>query len=183
VNQPPPGFPGAADPPLGRIAIGGFGRVALACSVLVLAAIVVTLSGGAGFGGALGALFGTQSGAHRSAAPAVQAGAPVAPAGFVRAAPRAPAVRVSPPARRRQGARGAPRQSPPAASRPAPLVGAPPAPPVQVPQPAPLPQGQVQHAVDMTRQVLDPAAPAARPVTDQAAATVGQLCGLLGGCP
>jgi hypothetical protein len=186
VSAPPVGLARLAEPPLARVAAGGFGRVALACCVLVLAAIVVTMSGGAGFGGALDALFGTHADTSRKAAPPVRAAAPAL--SVRRAAPRRHVNAVTParpPANRRRAA--SPRRSAPVAERPAPAAPAPvpvPAPaPVQIPKPAPDTNRQLERTVETVKQVAVPLAPAAQPVTDQLTTTVGQVCGMLGGCP
>src|SRR5213083_2752121 len=59
----PPALGAAASPPapLGRIAAGGLGRLALAGAVLALAAVAVTMSGGTGLGSRFGGLFGLRS--------------------------------------------------------------------------------------------------------------------------
>lgn len=189
MNAPPFAGIAAAPTPLGRIAAAGLGRVALAALVLVLAAVVVTVSGSSGLGGRLGSLFGLRSDAQKKKPVApVQVAGPVSE--LVTAA-RLAAVQRSRPApvrhnRAKHRQAGAPRRSPaPTAPRPAPALPAPPpsAPPPSVPHPAPAPGGNVQHAADVVRQTVTPAAPQAQPVVDQTVQTVGQVCGLIGGCP
>ena len=166
-----------------------FGRAGLAGVVLVVAAVVVTMSGGAGLGGRLGALFGLHSkhggkpvAAIRTAAPA-PVPHPMASVHALRhhAAPRA----VHPKARTRPQTAPAPHRAPVSqeAPRPAPAQQpAAPSPP-PVPQPVPTPQGNVQHVVKDVRDTAAPLAPPAQPVLDQVSGTVDQACGLIGGCP
>lgn len=183
MSGPPLGLAGLAEPPLARVAAGGFGRVALACCVLVLAAVVVTMSGGAGFGGALDALFGTQSKARKSSSPSVRAAAPIV-ASPAAARPRGRAIApVRQQRRPRQHVRKALRRSEPAPARPAPIAAAPAPAPVQPPKPPPVAPRQLERALETTTQVVVPVVPAVQPVTDQATTTVSQICGMLGGCP
>ena len=182
MSAPPVGLARLAEPPLARVAAGGFGRVALACCVLVLAAIVVTMSGGVGFGGALDALFGTHADASKKAAPSVRAAAPAL--SVHRAAPGRRAIAPTPatqPQHRRRPA--APQRSAPPAP-PAPVNVAPA--PVPTPAPVPIPKpapGQLERTVETVKQVAVPLAPAAQPVADQLTTTVGEVCLMLGGCP
>lgn len=188
----PVGGVAQAPTPLSRIAFSGFGRVALAGLVLVLAAVVVTMSGGGGLAGRLGSLFGVQS--HAKAAPvaAVEVAGPVKE--VVNSVRRSTAVARSqhPVVRRhvssRRHAGGTPQQSPaPGAPRPAPALppSAQPAPPPVVPKPPPpAPSGNVEKTVATVRDTTAPVVPQqAQPVLDQAQQTVSQACGLTGGCP
>jgi hypothetical protein len=166
--------------------MGGLGRVGLAGCVLVLAAVVVTMSGGAGLGGKIGALFGLKAEERHKPVTAIRVSAP-APAQLqdvvARATPRrrarsVPRVRL----RSRKPAATGPRRTQAPSERPTPPpVQAPPA--VPAPKPAPAPSGNVEHAAEQVRDVVAPAAPQAQPVLDQTVATVQQACGLIGGCP
>jgi hypothetical protein len=187
---------------LGRIAWGGFSRVLLAGLVLVLAAVVMTMSGGAGFGGKLGALFGLHSRQGGKPATAIQVAAPapvlqptvVASATPRRSARPAPRVRLR---SRHPAATGpqrtqAPGPRPNPAPAPAPAQP-PPAPPVQVPKPPPpAPSGNVQQVARTVHDTVPAVVPAPaqpvvqpvlQPVLDQTTAAVDQACGLVGGCP
>jgi hypothetical protein len=188
VNDPPVIGRDAAIPPLGRVAVGGLGRLVLAGCVLALAAAVVTMSGGAGLGGKLGSLFGLKSQERSKAVTAVRvsAPAPVQLEGVVarvtsrRHASPAPRVRL----RSRKPAATGPRRTRVPGARPSPAQPAPPAVPAPEPPPAPpAPSGNVQRAVQTIRDTAGPAIPQAQPVLDQTAAAVGQACGVIGGCP
>jgi hypothetical protein len=178
---------GVAETPIRRIAAGSLARVALAACVLALAALVVTSTGPGGIGGSLGSLFGF----HARVAPrpgGVRAGAPSA----VRALVTAPSTsRPSQPQQRRTArGRGGPRRPAPA-HQPAAVPGAPP--PNPSPQPIPTPTlpptppaeppqgvvGGVGAAVEQAGRLLPPA----QPFLDTAVGQLGQVCGLLGGCP
>jgi hypothetical protein len=184
--------------PLGRIAWGGFSRVFLAGIVLVLAAVVVTMSGGAGFGGKLGALFGLHSRQGGKPATAIQVAAPapvlssnvVARATPRRSARSVPRVRL----RSRHPAATGPQRTQAPGTRPSPAPAQPaPAPPVQVPKPPPpAPSGNVQQIARTVHDTVPAAVPApvqpvvqpvTQPVLDQTTAAVDQACGLIGGCP
>lgn len=199
MNGSPIGGAAAADAPLGRIAASGLGRVALAGLVLVLAAVVVTMSGGAGLGGRLGALFGLHSRQGGKPVSAIQVAAPAA----VRPLPSAASGRWRNPARSapevrlrtRHPAATGPQRTEAPSPRPTPAVPspvqppAPAPPPVQPPSPPkPAPSGTVQRTVSTVREIAAPVVPApaqpvVQPVLDQAEATVNQVCGLIGGCP
>lgn len=184
-----------ADAPLGRIAAGGLGRVALAAAVLVLAAIVVTMSGGAGLGGKLGALFGLHSKPSSKPVAAIQVARPDA-VGSLPALARAPVrhrarpaprarLHTRPPASSAPQRIEAPSPSPAPATPPAVQAPAPPAQPSGPPKPA---SGNVQRVVSTVRDVAAPVVPApaqpvVAPLLDQTTSTVNQVCGLLGGCP
>jgi len=180
-----------APTPLSRIAFGGFGRVGLAGLVLVLAAVIVTMSGGAGLAGRIGSLFGVQSHAKSKPIAAVEVAGPVkAVVNSVRqqATPAAHSQRQV--VRRRVSTRrhagGTPQQSPaPGAPRPAPaLPPSQPAPPPVVPKPPPpAPSGNVERTVTTVHNTAAPVVPQAQPVLDQAQQTVSQACGLIRGCP
>jgi hypothetical protein len=175
-----------ASTPLSRIAFGGFGRVALAGLLLVLAAVVVTMSGGAGLAGRVGSLFGVQSHAKSEPVAAVEVAGPVK--AVVSSVRRSGVARSQRPAvHRRVGARRGPQQSPaPVAPRPAPALppSEPVPPPVETPKPPPpAPSGNVQRTVETVRNTTAPLVPQAKPVLDQTAQTVSQACGLIGGCP
>ena len=186
-----------APTPLSRIAVGGFGRVALAGLVLVLAAVVVTMSGGAGIAGRVGSLFGFQSQAKTKPVAVVEVAGPVnAVVNSVRRSAAAPSQR--PAVHRRVNARRpaarTPQQSPaPVAPRPAPalppsqpaLPPSQPAPPPVVPKPPPpAPSGTLEKTVGTVRETAAPVVPAqAQPVLEQVQQTVSQACGLIGGCP
>lgn len=188
------GAASAATASLGRIAAGGFWRVVVAGAVLVLAAIVMTMSGGAGLGGGLGALFGLHTGQGGKPATAIQvaAPAPVLPSKSVvaRVTPRrpassAPGVRL----RSRKPAATGPQRTPAPSTQP----GSSPAHPGPVPAPAPPPaSGNVQQVVRQVHDTVPQAVPApakpvvapvAQPVLDQTTAAADQACGLIGGCP
>ena len=179
-----------ASAPISRIAFGGFGRVALAGLVLVLAAVVVTMSGGAGLAGRVGSLFGFQSRAKQKPVEVVEVAGPVN-AVVASVAGSAPSqsrnrqvVRRHRTGRRHAG--GTPQQSPaPGAPRPAPaLPPSQPAPPPAVPKPPPpAPAGNVEQTVKTVHDTAPPIVPQAQPVLDQAQQTVSQACGLTGGCP
>jgi hypothetical protein len=166
------------------------GRGVLAGAVLVLAAAVVTMSGGAGLGGRLGALFGLHSGQAGEPVAAVHAGAPAtleSAVTSVRVFPRAVAPRTSQPKRRtRPRTAPAPGRAPVAGEAPRPAPALPPVapPPPAVPKPAPTPQGNVERTVQTVHETVTPVTPQpVQPVLDQATQTVGQVCGLIGGCP
>jgi hypothetical protein len=192
LNGSPIGGAAGGDPPLGQVAAGGLWRVALAGLVLVLATVIVTMSGGAGLGGRLGALFGLHSNAGAKPASAIHAGArapvkarPTVARGRLRHPARsAPGVRL----RSRQPAATGPQRTPAPSprpvspSRPAPSPSPSPS-PVPVP-PKPAPSGNVQHVVRTLRDTTAPVVPApAQPVLEQTASAVDQVCGRVGGCP
>ncbi|HEX6714068.1 MAG TPA: hypothetical protein VF066_11805 [Thermoleophilaceae bacterium] len=195
MNGSPVVGAGAASATLGRVAAGGFARVVLAGLVLVLAAVVVTMSGGAGLGGKLGSLFGLHSTQGGMPATAVQVAAPapvqrtsvVARETPRRLAGSAPRVRL----RQRHPAATGPRrtQAPSQRPTPAPAPVQPPPPPVEVPKPPPpAPGGNVKQVVETVRKTTQPVVPApaqpvVNPVVDQTTAAVDQACGLIGGCP
>jgi hypothetical protein len=166
-----------------------FGRSGLAGVVLVLAAVVVTMSGGAGLGGRLGALFGLHSKQGGKQVSAIHAVAPAAVRHSVasaRVAPRHAAPRASQPkARTRPQTGPVSRRAPVSQEGPRPAPAQQPAAPSPppVPRPAPAPQGNVQHVVQQVRETAAPVAPPAQPVLDQVSGTVDQACGLIGGCP
>jgi hypothetical protein len=180
---------GPAPTPLSRIAFGGFGRVALAGLVLVMAAVTVTMSGGAGLAGRVGSLFGVQSHAKTKPVAVVEVAGPVkAVVNSVRQSTAAAHSQRSVVRRRvstRRHAGGTPQQSPaPGAPRPAPaLPPSQPAPPPVVPKPQPTPTGNVEKTVKTLHDTAAPVVPQAQPVLDQAQQTVSQACGLIGGCP
>jgi len=166
-----------------------FGRAGLAGVVLVLAAVVVTMSGGAGLGGRLGALFGLHSKHGGKPVAAVHSAAPASvrhPVASVHALTRHAAPRaLQLKARTRPQTAPAPHRAPVSqeAPRPAPAQQpAAPSPP-PAPRPVPAPQGTVQHVVQNVRDTAAPLAPPAQPVLDQVSGTVDQACGLIGGCP
>jgi hypothetical protein len=166
------------------------GRGVLAGVVLVLAAVVVTMSGGAGLGGRLGALFGLHSGQAGKPVAAAHAAAPALPESAVtsvRVFPRAVAPRKSQPkSRTRPRTAPAPGRAPVAGEAPRPAPAQPPVapPPPTVPKPAPTPQGNVERTVQTVRETVAPVTPQpAQPVLDQTTQTVGQVCALIGGCP
>lgn len=173
-----------APTPLTRIAFGGFGRVALAGLLLVLAAVVVTMSGGVGLAGRLGSLFGVQSHSKPEPVAAVEVAGPVK--AVVTSVRRPAAAHTQRPAvQRRVSARrpGARTPQPPALAAPRPAPALPPSRPAPPPTPPPAPSGNVQRAVDTVRTTTAPVAPQAQPVLDQTAQAVSQACGLIGGCP
>ena len=182
MNTPPAGGTPA---PLSRIAAGGLARLGAGCALLVMVGIAVTSSGGAGLTGRLGGLFGFR--AQPRPAPAVRAVEPLAPVRPVATLSK-PATRSVSHTKRRPSPRrpvhSVPRQSPPAPAAPA-VTLAPPV-PVEVRTPAPPPSGNVGRVVQRVREVaapvLEPVAPAQQVVRD-ATTVVGQVCGLLGGCP
>lgn len=167
-----------------------FWRVPMAGVVLVLAAVVVTMSGGAGLGGRLGALFGLHSKQGNKPASAVPAAAPAA--ARVAVASMRVASRTPPPSRARPKSRTRPRSAPgprrsPAqgeAPRPAPAQQpVAPSPPTPPPPPVPKPTGNVERVVGTVRDTAAPVAPPAQPVLDQTVQTANQVCGMIGGCP
>lgn len=164
-------------------------RFALAGVAMALAAAVFTTTGGSGFGGALGSLFGYQASLKAPPEPVVVAAAPAAGATIaLRAAtpaPSRPSVRAHARIGHRPGStRNAPAGQPGTGTAPAPAPPAPLPSPPAAPAPAPQqPHGAVQQVEQATRQVTAPApAPAAQPVA-QALQTVDQVCALAGGCP
>ena len=172
---------------LGRIAAGGFARVVVAGFVLVLAGLVVTISGGAGFGGRLGSLFGFGSSGHAKPAPvAFHAPRPAAaPVVVARATPHRSAPRPDTPKRSAPVHRAPQRRSPAAQGQPAPPTSpvAPAPPPVEIPRPAPAPSGNVERTTKAVRDITAQAAPPAAPVLDAVAGVTGQVCSLIGVCP
>jgi hypothetical protein len=186
---------GAASATLGRVAAGGLARILLAGLVLVLAAVVVTMSGGAGLGGKLGSLFGLHSRQGGMPATAVQVAAPapvLRTSVVARETPRrlagsAPRVRL----RQRHPAATGPRrtQAPSQRPTPSPAPVQPPPPPIQIPKPPPeTPGGNAKQVVDTVRKTTRPVIPApaqplVEPVLDQTTAAVDHACGLIGGCP
>jgi hypothetical protein len=190
VSESPIGA-AAADAPLGRVAVGGLGRLALAGLVLVLAAVVVTMSGGAGLGARLGALFGLHS-ERRGAKPvsAINAAPPaptVKPLDTVARGKSRPPARSAPTVRLRSRYPAGTGPQRTLAPSPRPGQQAPPAvpPPPTVPSPPrPAPPGTVQRLVTTVRDTTAQVAPApAQAVVDQATEAVNQVCGLAGGCP
>jgi hypothetical protein len=179
----------AAPAPIGRVAAGGLGRVALAGLVLILAAVVMTTSGGAGLGGRLGALFGLHSKQGGKPVSAIQAAAPAAVHDAVTVARVAPAQprRTAPHAKRhtrRPPVTTTPQGTPAPAPNPAPALPPSQPPPIETPHPpGPAPEGNVQHAVKTVRDSAAPLAPPLQPVLDQSVAAVDKVCGLVGGCP
>jgi DNA polymerase-3 subunit gamma/tau len=177
---------GPGHAPLGRVAALGLGRIALAGLVLVLAAVVVTMSGGAGVAGRVGSLFGLRSEPRAKPVAAVEVAGPVA--AVIKSVQGARAR----PQRQGGGSRvnakrpvtRTPKQSPaPAPSRPAPALPQPP-PPVEAPgPPQPAPGGNVEKTTKAVRETMTPVVPQAQPVLDQTAQTVSQVCGAIGGCP
>ena len=194
MNEPAFGFGAGAGTSLGRVAAGGFGRVLCAGALLVLAAIVVTMSGGAGLGGQLGALFGLHSRQGGKPATAIQVAAPAPvlhPPVVARVAPRRP-VRSAPGVRlrSRKPAATGPQRTP--APSPQPATPHAPPPPVVVPKPPPAPGGNVQGIARQVAGTVPPVVPApaqpvvqpvVQPVLDQTVAAVDQTCGVIGGCP
>jgi hypothetical protein len=180
----------AADAPLGRVAVGGLGRVALAGLVLALAAAVVTMSGGAGLGGRLGALFGLHTERQRAKpVSAIHAPPPtptVKPLDTVARGNSRPPARSAPTVRLRSWSSAGTGPQRTLAPSPRPAPPAPPAvPPPSVPSPPhPAPPGTVQRLVTTVRDTTAQVAPApAQAVVDQATEAVNQVCGLAGGCP
>jgi hypothetical protein len=193
MSEPPIGVAAVAEKPLAGVAASGFGRVGLAGVVLVLAAVVATMSGGAGFAGRLGTLFGFHS---KQAAKPVSATQPALPAvselrsvarGRLRHPARsAPRLRL----RSRHPAATGPQRTQAPGTRPVPAAPQAPAPaPSQVPSPpTPAPAGTVHRVVTIVRDttgpvVPPPAQPVVQPVLEQTSAAVDQVCGLAGGCP
>jgi hypothetical protein len=172
---------------LGRVAAGGFARVLVAGFVLVLAGLVVTISGGTGFGGRLGSLFGFGSSGHAKRAPVAfhTPRAAAAPVLVARSTPHRSALRPHTP-KRSAPVRIAPqRRSPAAQGQPAPATPpvAPAPPPVEIPRPVPAPSGNVERTTEAVRDITAPTVPAATPVVDAVAGVTGQVCSLIGGCP
>jgi hypothetical protein len=165
------------------------GRAGLAAVVLVLAAVAVTMSGGAGLGGSLGALFGLHTRQGGKPVSAIQVAAPATVQSAVASARLAPVTRVQrqPKKRTRPQSTPAPRRLSPGPGAPRPAPAAPPVapqpPPVQAPTPPPPASGNVQHTVQTVRDTAAPLAPPAQPVLDQALQTVDRTCTLIGGCP
>jgi hypothetical protein len=164
------------------------GRAGLGAVVLVLAAVAVTMSGGAGLGGSLGALFGLHTRQGGKPVSAIQVAAPATVQRAVASARLAPVTRAQrqPKKRTRPQSAPAPRRRSPAPAPPQPAPAGPPAaqqpPPVQAPSPPP-PTGNVQRAAQTVRDTAAPLAPPAQPVLDQAVQTVNRACTLIGGCP
>jgi hypothetical protein len=190
MSGPPPLAAGGAAAPIARIAAAGLARVAVAAGVLALAALVVTSTGAGGLSGALGSLFGFHSApaAHRAPGGRPIAGHAVLPASRTRPGATPPSA-----TRRHSGARrrtipdrppGAPPISAPGSSpQPIPTPAQPPpAQPPPAPPAAPQP-GVVAGVGAAVTQAADALPPPVRPVVDQAVGAVGQVCGLLGGCP
>jgi hypothetical protein len=179
----------AADAPLGRVAVGGLGRVALAGLVLALAAAAVTMSGGAGLGGRLGALFGLHSDRQRAQPVSAINAAPtptVKPLDTVARGNSRPPARSAPTVRLRSRYPAGTGPQRTLAPSPRPGPPAPPeVPPPTVPSPPqPAPPGTVQRLVTTVRDTTAQVAPApAQAVVDQATEAVNQVCGLAGGCP
>jgi hypothetical protein len=168
------------------------GRLVLAGSVLVLAAVVMTMSGSGGFAGRLGGLFGVEARTAEEPVHVVRLAEPqraAAVASFRHAAPAGAApVALRRRGQTKQGVPPAPlnvRSGPGAGGGPVPAPPAPPPapPPVEAPRPAPAPRGIVDRTVETVRTTVAPTAPPAQPVLDRTAAAVGQVCGVIGGCP
>jgi hypothetical protein len=174
------------------------GRVALAGVVLALAAMAVTISGGAGLLGGLGEVFGSSSELRRGGGDRAHAAADVAVKALV-ASHRVVPQRVSRPqpqqVPRREAVaapRPAPAPAPVAVPQPAPVAApapspaprpAPAPPPTSPPTgPRPQPGGTVERVTHDLRDAVAPVAPL-QPVVDQATGAVTQVCALLGGCP
>lgn len=185
TELPPPALV-PAQAPVGRMAAGGLGRIALAGCLLALAALLVTTTGGGGLRGALGSLFGYHAGhpvrataTNRPTQPGPGSAVPfrVLPALHVEA--RAPVARHHTRGHRRGGShqRQSPGRAPAPSTAPVPQVPAPPRPP---PPPS---QGVVDRAANAIDQVAPALPPPAQPLVHEAVGVVGQVCGLLGQCP